>query len=401
MTTFYNVDGAGNPFLAWLLQCNAEASYTASPVSYYPHPASPSPASSFSIISSPEVASPTQTPPIPDWEPEDEQLGRKSKKSIKKRGIRYFLYKLDECNYNKSAQRWSQFPDAQPEDVEIPGKYQTTPLMLHDRLDPSTLLQCQRCGTRCDLDYNIVDQDQDTAADEQDVAVHILSYVHCPLNSVRQCSVKSRPEWDAGETRMFQTKKVKVSGELEQHLLTMRATKISPKVFEEHDIRPVHRDIYNAYRGLRVLWHRLLLNRRIEPDYFEDDNIDSLPLWGDLMTDVTLVEKQLISHEHMELVYGITPEGADYLHRWKSEWEKELGWLNAFAGWQGRMPPAELPRCRSMAEKVGLGLKALAEAEEKLDGKYENLQRFDTAKVQARALFRGLHSALVSISSVS
>ncbi|GAB0131975.1 hypothetical protein EsDP_00000426 [Epichloe bromicola] len=399
MTTFYHVACAANPYLAWLLQCNTGASYAASSVSYFSHPASPSPSSSFSIISSPEVASPTQTPPIIDWEPETKPLGRKTKKSIEKRGIRYFLYKLDECNYNKSAQRWSQFPDAQPEDVEIPGKYQTTPLMLHGRIDPSTLLQCQRCGTRCDLDYNIVDQDQNTAADEQDVAIHILSYVHCPLNSVRQCSVKSRREWDAGETRIFKTKKVNVMRELQQHLLTMTATKISPEVFEEDDIRPVHRNIYNAYRGLRVFWHRLLLERRNDPDYFKDDDIDGIPLWGDLMTDVTLVEKRLISHEHMDLVYGITPEGADYLHRWSSEWEKELGWLNAFAGWQGRMPPAKLPRCRTMAENVGLGLKALAEAEEKLDGKYENLQRFDVAKVQARALFRGLHSSLVSFSS--
>lgn len=373
MTTFYHVAGAANE-----LQSIPEESCAA--------------------FSSPELASSTLS--VPDWEPEAEQLARKSKKAIKKVGIRYFLNKLDEHNYKNSAQRWSQFPDEQPEDVEIPGQYRTTPLLFHHYLDPSTLLQCQRCGTRCDLNYNIVDQDENTASDEQDVAINIVSYVHCPLNSVRQCSVKSCPEWDAGETRMFKTKKSEVFGGLTQHLLMMRTTKIGTDVFKENDIRPIYRDIFNAYRGLRVLWHRVLLNRQDDPDLFEGDDIDDLPLWGDLMTDVTLVKKQLIGHEHMQLVYGLTPEGADYLHRWKSEWEKELGWVNAFAGWQGRMPADEVPRCRFMAEQAGFGLKALAEAEEKLDGKYENLQRFDAAKVQARALFRGLHSSLVAISSL-
>ncbi|KAG5980053.1 hypothetical protein E4U55_004435 [Claviceps digitariae] len=335
--------------------------------------------------------------PIPDWDPDTQVISQGAKEAIKKDSIGYYLWLLEMLNINTSSQRWSEFPDDDPEDVETPGRYQMTGLHLRHFLDESCLVQCQRCRTICDLDFNIVEQNENNAAR----VAYVLPYVHCPLGSIRQCYNRSSPEWRAAQAMFTTTEKLQVCRALQRHLLKKRTTKISASDFAEDKIEPATREIFNSYRGLRVFWHRLLFRRHECPELFADEGdnefVDNLPLWGDLITDVTLVKKSLIFEPHINFVYGITCRGADYLFRWQSEWTREILWLNTYVGMSrhAHMTSRHAPDWRTLAERVGRGLEFLVDAEEKINGTIDNLEAYREAKIQARALFRELHSWLM------
>ncbi|KAG6039707.1 hypothetical protein E4U41_002201 [Claviceps citrina] len=365
---------------------------------------SPLSSSSWDTTSSSTLASDPPSPnpapsSIPDWEPEAEALSQAAKEAIKTYGIGRYLYLLAEHNLASSAQQWSQFPDKTPEECNDPGRYMPTDVYLHHLLDDSSLLECERCGAQCDLDFNVVDPDQG-AADGRAVA-YVMPYVHCPLKSIQTCFLNSRPEWRALQTRLLHTDKLSVHRDLQQHLLTKRATKIRADLFEEDRLEPVTREILDAYRGVRVLTHRLSLLRKEESAYFsdsEDELIDELPVWGDLMTDVSLTEKGLLYEQHLRLMYGISAQAADYLYRWHSEWELEVKWLNGYAGRSRLMSLDGRQDLRKVAEKTGSMLNRLVSAEKKLDGTPGNLRAFEDARAEARGVFRELHSSLLRIS---
>ncbi|KAG5950469.1 hypothetical protein E4U53_004991 [Claviceps sorghi] len=352
-----------------------------------------------SRVGSPEQSLPT---PIPVWVPDTTRIRATIKKDLLDNGIGRYLGQLEDLNFINSAQRWSEFPDDEPEDVEIPWHYRTTVTDHVDRLREGSLMKCQRCGTLCDKDYQIV-EDQDGAAER---VAYVLPYVHCPLGSIRQCHIRRTREFIAVERKLVLWDRLQSWRKLEQHIFTKQASKVSADVFGEERLAPAIREIFNAYRGIRVFWHRLSLMRHENPqDFSKDDGeyIDSLPVWGDLMTDVTLAQKSLISEQHIGLAYEISSRGADYLYRWQSEWTREVYWLNAYVGMfrqryrtHGHVP-LRTPIWQKAARKVGLGLEVLVDAEEKTNGTWENLQNYRQAKILVRSLFRELHSQLVHV----
>ncbi|KAK2593159.1 hypothetical protein QQS21_009131 [Conoideocrella luteorostrata] len=389
---------------------HASPSSPSSPLSSWSFPSSPSSSPPSSLLSSTTAlrpASPKHASSILEWEPVCERLSRSAQKLVKKMGIKYFLYNLGALNYKGSPQQWSQFPDVPLEDADGPTQHGSITGTAYNFLDvhnPSALLQCERCGTRCDLAYNIVDDNKDTGVYETDKTICVLSYYHCPLKSIQKCSFQSRIEWDAAEKLMFHTNKESTLKSLQHHLMYLQVPKISDDIFAEGDIEPKTHEIYNSYRGLRVFLHQARQDRLEDPESYNEDEdmasfVNEFPAWGDLMTDITLAEKGLIHQDHILAMYGLTPAGTDYLCRYKSEWERELSWLNAFAGWQGRMPPDQLEKSRHWTQCIGVVLEALVEAENKLDGKLDNLQSFDAIRAQARLLFRFLHSSLVYLAA--
>ncbi|KAG6059753.1 hypothetical protein E4U17_005669 [Claviceps sp. LM77 group G4] len=282
---------------------------------------------------------------VENWVPN--YLGLEACREITMHGIGHHLWSLELHNYANSPQRWSEFPDADPGDAETLDRYQTAGADFHHLLSGDSLLQCERCGTLCDLDL-----------------------------------------------------KIAIQKKLQYALLTNRVTKLEEDVFGVEDKLkdPATREIFNAYRGFRVFWHLLLLACHIDPHRFDQNghtHINEIPLWGDLMTDITLLGKGSILEQHINFVYGISARAADYLYRWQSEWQREILWLDTYAGVFRHKVSERAPFRDYAAIKIGCTLEYLVEAEQRLDGSYKNLQVFKETKIQVRALFRELHISLM------
>ncbi|KAG5920225.1 hypothetical protein E4U42_006274 [Claviceps africana] len=349
----------------------------------------------------PSFQPPEQLPPtpMPDVWLDRENIRPRTKMQILNKGIGHFLCELEDYNFRNSPQRWSEFPEDEPEDVDIPGRYQTTVSAYLPHLKKPSLMQCQRCGTLCDWKYRVV-ENKDGAAARVD---YILPYVHCPLNSVRRCHNMRRRDFTAAEHNLIVTGKLESWRNLERHLVTLPASKIDASVFgEEESLAPATREIFNAYRCIRTVWHLMLTFREEDPEDFREEDseiLDRLPVWGDLVTDVTLLQTNLISENNIRFVYGISLRGADYLYRWQSEWTRELEWLNTYAG-MSRNEYKNHPRVpiwRDVASKIGLALVVLADAQEMTNGTWENLQTYREANILVRSLFRELHSCLMRV----
>ncbi|KAG6169825.1 hypothetical protein E4U51_001322 [Claviceps purpurea] len=284
---------------------------------------------------------------VENWVPDAEGLGLEAYREIIRHGMGHHLWSLELHNYANSPQRWSEFPDADSGDAETLDRYQTAGADFHHLLSGDSLLQCERCGTLRDLDL-----------------------------------------------------KIAIRNRLQYALLTDRIPKLDQDVFgvEDKFKGPATREIFNAYRGFRVFWHILLLTCHIDPHRFDQNDhayINQIPLWGDLMTDIALLGKQSILEQHISFVYGISARGADYLYRWQSEWQREILWLDTYAGVFRHNVPERAPFRDYAAIKIGCMLEFLVEAEQQLDGSYKSLQVYKETKVQVRALFRELHISLM------
>lgn len=319
---------------------------------FYPYLYYPLPTTFYADATAMPAAVPMRIPhtlmsAVENWVPR--HLGLEACREITTHGIGHHLWSLELHNYANSPQRWSEFPDADHGDVETLDRYQTAGADFHHLLSGDSLLRvpCKRCETLCDLDL-----------------------------------------------------KIAIQKRLQYALLTDRVTKLDEDVFGVEDKLkdPTTREIFNAYRGFRALWHLLLLACHIDPHRFDQDghaHINQTPLWGDLMTDMTLLGKGFILEQHINFVYGISARGADYLYRWQSEWQREILWLDTYAGVFRHQVSERAPFRDHAAIKIGCTLEFLVEAEQQLDGSYENLRVYKETKIQVRALFRELHISLM------
>ncbi|KAG5918740.1 hypothetical protein E4U61_001479 [Claviceps capensis] len=284
---------------------------------------------------------------VENWVPDVEDLGLEAYREIIRHGMGHHLWSLELHNYANSPQRWSEFPDADSGDAETLDRYQTAGADFHHLLPVDSLLQCERCGTFRDLDL-----------------------------------------------------KIAIRNRLQYALLTDRVPKLDQDVFglEDKLKDAATREIFNAYRGFRIFWHFLLLTCHIDPHRFDQNDhayINQIPLWGDLMTDITLLGKGFILEQHISFVYGISARCADYLYRWQSEWQREILWLDTYVGVFRHNVSERAPFRDYAAIKIGCMLESLVEAEQQLDGSHESLQVYKKIKIQVRALFRELHISLM------
>ncbi|KAG6004241.1 hypothetical protein E4U21_001299 [Claviceps maximensis] len=349
---------------------------------------------------------PAPLPAVSNWNPDLEAINETAREALRTNGIKHYLVSLQQHNFNLSPKRWSEFTDNDPEDVDTHGQYRPITLQMRDFMDESCLMKCDRCGTLCDVDFNVVEDDGDNTADR---IAYVLPYTHCPLKSLSQCYSKTQDKWIKRQKRFNDVYRLRLCRNLERFLLREPAVKIRADAFEETCLEPTTREIFNAYRGLRVFWIRLLVSRQESPDIFndpgDDEYIDGLPLWGELMTDATLVQRGLIAEKHIDFLYGISSRGADYLYRWQSEWEREVLWLNTYAGLARHryLQSDHPPHWRKSAENLGIVLDYLVDAEENLanaeEQEHVKVQAYQEARIQARAMFRELHSLLMRADS--